>query len=425
MRNTLMLSTVLLLCAAPLAQAQDAAAPEPAGVVDFGLRAGTMDGDAARYERFRDLRNGAFSRVQFGKTTDQVMLSLLATNIGYRDQHYEANYTNGTSTLNAFFDSTPLNYSYLTSTPWREVQTGRPYSTRSLYTSADGAAGSWERPYAEAQNPRWDKMVAPAIPVSELVALTTPINAGEYRAYYLSDDSAQTGMTRVTEGAEVPRVKLVGGDHTIDLYKYGRGLEATYEQLKRQRLDKMALHIRRMAVQAEVDKVGQILSVMVNGDGNSGTTPSTFNLTALDSGASAGTLSLKGWLAFKMKFANPYTITGALAQEAVALQMLLLNTGSANTPLVNVQQPSGLGSFTQINPGLRDSVALGWTSDAPSLKIVGFDKRFAIERVLDIGATITEVEQFITRQTQVLVVTEAEGFAVIDKNAINILNVNA
>lgn len=308
---------------------------------------------------------------------------------------------------------------------WREVQTGRPYSTRSLYTSADGAAGSWERPYAEAQNPRWDKMVAPAIPVSELVALTTPINAGEYRAYYLSDDSAQTGMTRVTEGAEVPRVKLVGGDHTIDLYKYGRGLEATYEQLKRQRLDKMALHIRRMAVQAEVDKVGQILSVMVNGDGNSGTTPSTFNLTALDSGASAGTLSLKGWLAFKMKFANPYTITGALAQEAVALQMLLLNTGSANTPLVNVQQPSGLGSFTQINPGLRDSVALGWTSDAPSLKIVGFDKRFAIERVLDIGATITEVEQFITRQVQVLVVTEAEGYAVIDKNAINILNVNA
>ena len=187
----------------------------------------------------------------------------------------------------------------------------------------------------------------------------------------------------------------------------------------------MALHIRRMAVQAEVDKVGQILSVMVNGDGNSGTTPSTFNLTALDSGASAGTLSLKGWLAFKMMFANPYTITGALAQEAVALQMLLLNTGSANTPLVNVQQPSGLGSFTQINPGLRDSVALGWTSDAPSLKIVGFDKRFAIERVVDIGATITEVEQFITRQTQVLVVTEAEGYAVIDKNAINILNVNA
>ena len=39
--------------------------------------------------------------------------------------------------------------------------------------------------------------------------------------------------------------------------------------------------------------------------------------------------------------------------------------------------------------------------------------------------TITEIERFITRQVEVLVVTEAEGYAIIDKNAINILNVNA
>ncbi len=307
---------------------------------------------------------------------------------------------------------------------WREVQTGRPFSTRSFYSSADGTAGSWERPYAEAQAPRWDKLVAPAIPVSELVALTTPIDSDSYRAFYLQDNVSQTSMTRVSEGAEVPLVKLVGGDHTIDLLKYGRGLEATYEQLRRTRIDKLALHIQRMAVQAEVDKVTAILSVMVNGDGNSNT-PATFNLTSLDNLAQAGTLTVKGWLAFKMKFANPYQMSSALAQEAMALQMLTLNVGTANVPLAHVQQPSGLGSFTQINPGLKDAVALGWTGDAPQNKIVGFDKRFAIERVVDLSATITEVEQFITRQTQVLVVTEAEGYAVIDKNAINILNVNA
>lgn len=308
---------------------------------------------------------------------------------------------------------------------WREVQTGRPFNTRSLYTSGDGVAGSLDRPYAEAAEARWDQSVAPAIPLSELVALTTPINAGEYRAYYLQHSATETSMTRVTEGAEVPRVKLVGGDHTIDLYKYGRGLEASYEQIRRARVDKLALHVRRLAVQAEVDKVGAILGVMVNGDGNTGTQPTTYALTTLDAAASAGTLTLKGWLAFKMKFTNPYLMTGALAQEAVALQMLLLNTGSANTPLVSVQQPSGLGAFTAINPGLRDSVALGWTAAAPTLKIVGFDRRFAIERVVDLSATITEIERFVTRQVEVLVVTEAEGYAVIDKNAINILNVNA
>lgn len=307
---------------------------------------------------------------------------------------------------------------------WRAVQTGRPFSTRALYSTADGAVGSWERPYAEAMAARTNQQVAPAIPLSELVAITTPINASEYRAYYLENDATKTGMVRVAEGAEVPRVKLTGAEHVINLLKYGRALEASYELLRRQRVDRLALTVRLMAVQAEVDKVGSILSVMVNGDGNNNA-PTTYNLTTLDAAASAGTLSLKGWLAFKMKFANPYVMTGALAQEATALQMLLLNTGSANVPLVNVQQPSGLGAFTQMNSGLRDSVALGWTADAPALKIVGFDRRFAIERVVDVGATITEIEQFITRQVQVLVVTEAEGYAIIEKNAINILNVNA
>ncbi len=307
---------------------------------------------------------------------------------------------------------------------WRSVQTGRPFSTRAMYSTADGAAGSWERPYAEAMTPRTDQQIAPAIPLSQLVAITTPINSAEYRSYYLTNDEDQTSMVRVAEGAEVPRVKLTGSQHVINLLKYGRALEASYEVLKRQRVDRLALTVRMMAAQAEADKVAAIISVMVNGDGNNNA-PTTHNLTTLDAAATAGALTLKGWLAFKMKFVNPYVMTGALAREDVALQMFLLNTGSANTPLVNVQQPSGLGAFTQMNPGLRDSVALGWTADAPALKIVGFDRRFAIERVVDVGMTITEIERFITRQVEVLVVTEAEGYAVIDKQAINVLDVNA
>lgn len=307
---------------------------------------------------------------------------------------------------------------------WVEGQTGRTFSTRALYASNDAAAGSWERPYAEAQAARWSKQIAPAIPLSEVVAITTPIDEGSYKAYYLTDDASETSMRRVAEGAEVPRAKLVGGEHTINLYKYGRGLEATYEQLKRQRVDKLALHVRRMAVQAEVDKLATIINVMVNGDGNSNA-PTTHALTTLDPAATAGTLTLKGWLAFKMKFANPYALTSALTQEGVALQMFLLNTGSANVPLVNVQQASGLGTFTSMNPGLRDNVAVGWVGDAPANKVVAFDNRFAIERIVDIGMTINEIVRFASRQTEMLVMTEAEGYAVIDQNAIAILNLAA
>ncbi|MBS1816749.1 MAG: MtrB/PioB family outer membrane beta-barrel protein [Acidobacteria bacterium] len=124
MRNKLMMLTAALMCAAPLAHAQDAATTEPAGIVDIGVRAGTTEGDFARYERYQDLRNGAFSRVQFGKATDKAIFDFGAWNIGYRDQNYHASYTDGKARYSGFFDSIPLNYSYLTSSPWRETQTG-------------------------------------------------------------------------------------------------------------------------------------------------------------------------------------------------------------------------------------------------------------------------------------------------------------
>lgn len=124
MRTTLMIWMAALLCSAPLAHAQQPATEAPAGIVDLGIRAGTMTGDSARYERYRDLRDGTFSRIQFGKDTDTYRYGFGASNIGYRDQYYYAHYTNGTSRISGFFDSTPLNYSYLTSTPWRETATG-------------------------------------------------------------------------------------------------------------------------------------------------------------------------------------------------------------------------------------------------------------------------------------------------------------
>ncbi|MCA9985549.1 MAG: hypothetical protein KDE59_14685 [Anaerolineales bacterium] len=304
---------------------------------------------------------------------------------------------------------------------WRKVSLNS--GKRNLFMNSDAAAGDWARPYADAQMARWDQQVAPAIPLSAVVGVTTPITGDVYRAYYLTHSASEVRKVRVGEGAEIPRMKLTGGDRTIDLYKYGRVIEATYEELRRQRLNKVSMIIQRAAVQAEIDKVATVLDVMVNGDGSSGT-PTTHDLTTLDSAASAGTLTLKGWLAFKMKFANPYMIMGALMQEAVALQLALLNTGSANIPLVAANL-GNLGTGVAPINQFADSVRYGWTSDAPALKIVGFDPRFAIERVTEIGADISEIERFTTKQTQTLTMTEVEGFALMDVNAVEILDVNA
>lgn len=307
---------------------------------------------------------------------------------------------------------------------WKRAATGRDSTNRSVFLSSeDNALNSWMRQYQDAANPRF-RAVSPAIPLDELVAITTPIEGDAYRAFYLQDETEQERLVRVAQGAEIPRAKLVGGDQTIRLHKYGRALEVSYETLRRQRIDMVAFHLARMAVQAEADKVSAALDVLINGDGNANAAQ-VYNLTTLDPDANAGTLTLAGWLAFKLKFLNPYAITTALVQEGTALQLMLLNTGSANIPLVAIQNASGFGSFRPINPGLADAVGLGWTADAPSQKIVAFDNRFALERVVEVGAEISEVDRWITRQVQVLTITEVEGYAVLDANAAKILDIAA
>jgi hypothetical protein len=308
---------------------------------------------------------------------------------------------------------------------WREVSYGARPQVRAPYLSTDTALNSGLRPYFDQPGVMPESQLTPAIPLSELVAITQPVTTDAVRATYLTRSAAQTRLVRVTEAADMPRAKLTTSERTTRLYKYGRVLEITYEAMRRLPIDEVALYIGLLAVQAEVDKVATVLDVLVNGDGNSGTAATNYNLTTLDTAAVAGTLTVKGWLAFKMKFANPYMITTALAQEAIALQMQLLNVGSANVPLVAVQALSGFGSFDPINPQLRDRVALGYTSDAPASTIVGWDRRFGIRRYTEIGSDIQEVQRWTTRQVETLALSEVEGYATLDPNAVKTLTVSA
>ena len=131
MRIRLFFATgALLVASANLARAQQTPTTPPAadedltGTVDVGARITSTTGDDARYERYRDLRSGFASTIGFGKKTDRVMWDVTAVNVGYRDQKYTGDYTNGRAIVFGLFDSIPLNYSYLTSTPWVQTSTG-------------------------------------------------------------------------------------------------------------------------------------------------------------------------------------------------------------------------------------------------------------------------------------------------------------
>src|SRR5262245_48617934 len=109
----------------PATEAPQVGTPVTFGSIDLGFRGTTTAGDAAAYERYRDLRTGSWSRLVFDKTTDTYLLGAAAQNIGYRDQRFDADYMAGKGWLSGAFESIPLNYSSLTTTPWVEQSPGQ------------------------------------------------------------------------------------------------------------------------------------------------------------------------------------------------------------------------------------------------------------------------------------------------------------
>jgi hypothetical protein len=308
---------------------------------------------------------------------------------------------------------------------WRSVMFAPPQQrAAAILLSSDYPIDSPERPYPDVAAPEWLNQFQPAIPLNELVGSTQAIQGEDYRSIYMTYDADALRLFRIGESAEIPTATLTTSSRANRLRKYGRGLRATYEQLRRMRIDRLAWWIRWQALQSEVDKVTAALDYLVSGDGNSGTAATVYDLTDLDSAATAGTLTLKGWLNFRMQFNQPYTMTTALMPTDVALQVILLNAGTANVPLAGLNLNGVGNSLTPINT-TADGIRYGWTAEAPASKIIGFDRRFALEQVTEIGSEIRETERFITNQTELMVMTETSGFGVMDASGTKILNLAA
>jgi MtrB/PioB family decaheme-associated outer membrane protein len=108
-----------------MAPAQGSVFQPTLGHVDFGFRAEDINGDKARYNKYRDFRQGAYlDRFSFEKETSTMFFRAEANNVGYRDQRYYA----------AFQDIGRLKASF----EWNQVPLFLSADSRSLYTHQGG-----------------------------------------------------------------------------------------------------------------------------------------------------------------------------------------------------------------------------------------------------------------------------------------------
>lgn len=258
-----------------------------------------------------------------------------------------------------------------------------------------------------------------------LIGKRTTINSDSYKTYYIDDQPAAQHKVRFGEAAELPTSKIVGRKQNIVLWKYGRAIDYSYEFVKQMQIDLLALFIKRVGMQTAKDKVYDILDVIENGDGNDNAA-TTYNLTDLDTDATAGTLTAKGFLKFLMEF-ELFPCDILIADKDTYVDLVLTNTtGVGIAQLLWLLSQGQAGGFNVASPQMPNkSLKLFWHEDVTAKDLVGINSQHAIEEVTVAGSDISESQRFIKRQVETLTVSEANGYGKLFNEATGILKIGA
>ena len=107
-------------------QTTPAITPPWTGTFDFGGRGSELDGDAARYERYRDLGDGPFLEgVRLDRERNDWLFNLSADHVGRKDQRYIANAERLGKVKTWFiWDQIPMLFSRTTRTLFSGIESG-------------------------------------------------------------------------------------------------------------------------------------------------------------------------------------------------------------------------------------------------------------------------------------------------------------
>ena len=262
--------------------------------------------------------------------------------------------------------------------------------------------------------------------INDLVASTRVINGDSAKQVVLDLSKTPAGdknkkalkKRRIAEGASIPVAELKLGEIGIKIYKYGIGVKATYEVLRRTTIDMFRKQMELVSLQAGYDEVGTVIETIVEGDGN--TNPAVvYKAKDLNNAAVEGKLDEITLVKFLVKQA-PFNYDTLIVDEEIYTQICTIlldkNLTNAINPKVGFEFPQGLLS----NLRVIYSEDLEKTKEGKH-QIIGLAKNYAIEKTIEAGSIINEVSKTIENQTQLAVMTENAGFNKIDSRASAIL----
>lgn len=207
--------------------------------------------------------------------------------------------------------------------------------------------------------------------------------------------TASTTTYSTTEQADAARTKLV---------KRGRLLVASYDAVRRQKLDLFSVTLRQIGAYIARSKLGDAVDVLINGDGSG----NPAEVTSSNGTPFSYDMILKFWAKFE-----PYEMNTLLVSTDVALGLLKVPELQNSLTGFEFRHPRGTV--------MPFGATLIRTGAIPEKTAIGFDKRFALEMV-QVGSVSVEYDRLIDRQFERAAITTISGFSKIYDDASKILS---
>ncbi len=228
--------------------------------------------------------------------------------------------------------------------------------------------------------------------LASICAAKTISESGQYLGCTLDDSAAYTTSA---QASTLPTATVMESTTATVLAKYGRLINASYEAVRKQRLDVFGIMLRSIGVKLAAAVTAKALDVLA--DGISPITSSS--LTYADLAALCGEFEC-----FNM---NAVIVSPSVASEIVAMEQLSDVTAEESG---RIMLPFG--------------AELIRTSAADDNKIIGIDRNFALEFITSTDL-IMETDKLIDRQLDQITVSITCGFRQITPDAIKVLSITA
>lgn len=288
----------------------------------------------------------------------------------------------------------------------------------------------------------WTKLKS-FVDINRIVATTRTISGTSAYSALSIDDSNLTGSAatahgrrfRVDQRGNFPAVNIGWSEKTNAVTKHGVQLNWSYEFVRRASIELMQTVVARIMLQDQQELFNEAVAIVINGDGtaNPACTVKTLKKTAAGATANqivtdataAGELTYSTWLKF-IGGTRPYTFDAVFGNLDTLVKFVTMSRPTMDPAeiITNLLEAKNQGTAKLETP-LFPNVTLFLAESMPADKLLGLDTQFALERVIELGSDLKEVERVIQNQTEAMVISIADNVSKIFNEAAQLLDFSA